>query len=65
MTDRKKFKNWSYGLFYFIETEEVGIAKTSIILDGFKDVFKGGYVKIRWPVDKLVYKARVLDVGGK
>lgn len=63
MTDRK-YKQWSYALFYFIETNEVAIGKTSLVIDGYKNLTKGGYVKLHWPGDSREYVARVLDLAG-
>ncbi|KAL9978168.1 hypothetical protein ACROYT_G015659 [Oculina patagonica] len=57
MASRKRFKNWRYGLFYFLATDEVGMAKTSIIMEGYKSVEKGKYVKLLWPSDGVVYNA--------
>lgn len=65
MASRKRFKNWRYGLFYFLATDEVGMAETSIIMEGYKSIEKGKYVKLLWPSDGVVYNARVFDLGGK
>lgn len=34
-------------------------------MEGYKSVEKGKYVKLHWPSDKVVYIARVLDLGVK
>lgn len=64
MTDRRKYKQWNYALFYFNETNEVAIGKTSLVIDGYKNLTKGGYVKLLWPGDSREYVARVLDLAG-
>lgn len=64
MTDRRKYKQWNYALFYFNETNEVAIGKTSLVIDGYKNLTKGGYIKLLWPGDSREYVARVLDLAG-
>ena len=65
MTDRRRYKQWSYALFYFIETNEVGVGKTTLVVDGYKNLSKGSYVKVHWPGDDTrEYIARVLDLAG-
>lgn len=63
MTDRRRYKQWSYALFYFIATNEVGIAQTTVV-DGYKNLSKGSYVKVHWPGDTREYIARGLDLAG-
>lgn len=65
MTDRKRLKIWNYALFYFVKTNEVGIAKTSLVMDGYKNIAKDGYVKLHWPADNKAYTVRVLELAGE
>lgn len=64
MTDRQRMKTFKYGVVYFIETDEVGIVKSSQISDGWHHKFKKNeYVVVEW--EKKRYFVRVLEVSGE
>lgn len=63
MSARSKLKIWKYALAYFLEANEVGIIKTSQILDGFKSSIQvGKHVLCKW--ENEVYITRILELAG-